>query len=467
MESFIGRAAELHHLEQAHAARGSAFIPIYGRRRVGKSELIVRFLRDKPAIYFLGKQAPADIQRREFLIEAAAALREPLLATFPAETWKAAFDAVITRWDEQHAASDRKLVLALDEFQWMVAESPELPSVLQEAWDRRWRSSGRIFLILCGSYLGFMEREVLGKKSPLFGRRTAQILLRPFDHLEAARFHPGYASADLARARAICGGMPMYLRCFDPARSIEQNIKAAILDPYATLHREPDFLLREELRDVEHYYAILMALAAGSSAGGDLARQAGIAVRSIGYYLGQLIELGYVRRRYPLTGTPPVARHVRYELEDPLLRFWFRFVYPNGSLLQKVGPEQAFAARIRPQLEGYYGQAFERLCREALPFIYEREGVSAGFEVGEYWDKHTQIDLVGVRDDSWIDLGECKWGPSRSLPALVEELDAKVALYPNPRGASIRRRIFTRAALPARAAAHDRVTWHGLDGFYG
>ena len=466
MSDFIGRTAELQRLDQLYAARESAFVPIYGRRRIGKSELIVRFLHGKPAVYFLGKQATPELQRREFLVEAAAALDEPLLATFPADTWKRAFDAVVERWGDRSVKGKGKLVIALDEFQWMVAESPELPSVLQEAWDRRWRATGNVFLILCGSYLGFMEREVLGKKSPLFGRRTAQILLRPFDHREAARFHPGYAPADLARTRAICGGVPMYLRCFLPGRSVEQNIKAAILDEYSPLHREPEFLLREELREVEHYYAILMTLATGAAPSGEIAQRAGIAGRSIAYYLGQLVELGYLRRRYPLTGKPPVARHVRYELDDPLLRFWFRFVYPNGSILQKLGPDQAFAVRIRPELDSYYGTSFERLCREALPSIYEREGVSAAYEIGEYWDKHTQIDLVSLRDDAWTDLGECKWRPVRSVGALLDELDAKVARYPNPRGASIGRRIFTRHTPRERAPKRSRGSWHSLDDFY-
>src|SRR5262249_37734947 len=157
-------------------------------RRVGKSELILQFLKGRPGVYFVGKKAPAGLQVREFLQEAAAVLDEPLLATFPAESWGAALDAVVSSW-----RGEGKLILALDEFQWTVEASPELPSELQVRWDRQWRDSGRVFLILCGSYVGFMEREILGRKSPLFGRRTAQIPLRPFGYREAALFHPRYS----------------------------------------------------------------------------------------------------------------------------------------------------------------------------------------------------------------------------------------------------------------------------------
>jgi uncharacterized protein len=142
----------------------------------------------------------------------------------------------------------------------MCEVSPELPSVIQEAWDRR-RQRGGIMLFLCGSYLGFMEREVLGKKSPLFGRRTGQILLRPFDHTEAALFHPQLSLVDQAKTYFICGGLPFYLKCFSAGRSVEQNIADNFLSETGLLRREADFLLREELRELVNYHSILMAMA--------------------------------------------------------------------------------------------------------------------------------------------------------------------------------------------------------------
>jgi AAA+ ATPase superfamily predicted ATPase len=310
-----------------------------------------------------------------------------------------------------------------------------------------------------------MEREVLGKKSPLFGRRTAQILLRPFGYREAALFHPAASLADRARIYFLCGGIPLYLRYFSSTRSVESNIARVLLTEFAPLHREPDFLLREELREVESYYAILLAMAAGAPTSREVARRTEIGERSLHYYLKQLLDLGYVARRYPLTGSAPVARHVRYEIDDPLLRFWFRYVYPNGSFLLQMGPARAIADRIRPDLEAYFGLCFERLCREALPALYARETVSTGFEIGQYWDKTTQIDVVGLRDDGWTDLGECKWGAVRSRKSVEDELEAKVVRYPNARNASIGRRIFTRKR-PAGAPSSGPVRWHSLEDLY-
>lgn len=461
MDTFFGRQKELSALDEAFEAGRSGLIPIYGRRRVGKSELIRRFMRARRGVYFVGKRAPAALLIREFLNEAASALQKPILASISTRSWKVALESVLDQ-----AKGDGKLVLALDEFQWVVETSPELPGVIQELWDRKWSRGREILLILCGSYIGFMEKEVLGGRSPLFGRRTAQILLRPFGYEEAALFHPRYSAVDRARTYFVCGGVPLYLRAFSQDRSVEDNIAANLLDEYSSLYREPEFLLREELRELASYDAILEAVADGATAAGEVSRRTGIGHRALQYYFKQLLGLGYLAKRFPLTGRPPVARHVRFVLEDPLLRFWFRFVYPNTSFVQGAGAAQAFSERVRPGLEAYFGTCFERLCREALPTLYAREGVAAGYEVGEYWDREVQIDVVGRREDGWIDLGECRWGAVRSGKALVEELEERVARYPNPRGATIGRRIFTRAPVNVRPGT-DGVRWYALEDLYG
>jgi len=458
---FIGRQKELSVLENAYAGKESAFIPIYGRRRVGKSELILKFSNGKSGIYYLGKAAPARLQIREFLQEAARSLDEPLLASVAADNWSDVFYAITEK-----CKTRPKFIIALDEFQWMVGASPELPSVIQEFWDRQWKKSGNILFIPCGSYIGFMEREVLGRKSPLFGRRTAQILLQPFSYIEAARFHPQWSRVNQAMAYFICGGIPLYLRFFNPNNSIEKNVQETLLSEFGPMFREPEFLLREELRDVENYYAVLTAIAGGHTNNRSIASQTGIPERSLHYYIQQLSSLGYVFRRHPLTGKKPNPRLIRYTVEDPLLRFWFRFVFPNLSLLQQMGPQRAMQLRIRNGMDAYFGQCFERLCRQALPCIYEREEVSAAFEIGEYWDKDVQIDVVGLREDHWTDLGECKWGPVKSFNALSVELDEKAKLFPNDRRAGIGKRLFFKRKPGEKAMSGSDVLCYDLEDLY-
>lgn len=455
---FVGRDKELAYLEREWSSSRSTFIPIYGRRRVGKSELIVHFLDGREGLYFLGKQTPADLQIRDFLLAAARLLNEPLIAEVEGRDWLRAFELLIDRWPP-----DRKLVIALDEFQWTVGASPELPSVLQGLWDRRLRDDGRFMLIVCGSYVGFMEREVLGKKSPLFGRRSGIIHLQPFDHREARLFHPAFSLANSARTYFICGGVPAYLRSFRDGHSVESNIRQAILDEFGPLYDEPEFLLREELREVQNYYAILMRLAEGSAAPREIALAAGVPERNVHYYLDQLAELGYVRKRGPLTDQSPSPRRVRHVLADPLLRFWFRFVYPNLAQLKQAGPEAVFDRKIRPELEAWYGSGFEQMCRDALPDLYESEGVRASYEIGEYWDRDVQIDVVSIRDDAWTDVGECKWGALGSAKSVARGLQERARRFPNARGATLGLRAFVRT-VPKNPPTE--VKWHGLEELY-
>jgi hypothetical protein len=443
---FVGRSAELDLLAGQHAASVSSFVPVYGRRRVGKSELILQFLAGKQGLYHVGKTAPAPLQLREFLDQAARVFDEPLMAGLATDDWRSAFEQVVRK------KRPGKLIIALDEFQWLAAASPELPSVLQELWDRQWQRRGDIMLIVCGSYMGFMEKEVLGKKSPLFGRRTAQILLKPFSHREAAAFHPAWSLTEKAHAFFVCGGVPAYLRLFDPSRSFEHNLQQNLFDEFGPLFREPDFLLREELREIDSYYAVLLAIAEGQTTAKGIAARSALPERSLPYYLQQLVELGYVARRHPLTGKIPATRQVRYVLTDPLLRFWFRFVFPSLSFLQQMGPTRTFRERVRPDLPAFFAGSFKQLCRASIPRIHEREGVSAAFEVGEYWDKEVQIDLVVTRQDKWTDLGECKWGTVRSPVAVLAELEAKVPRYPNPGNATVGLRLFVHKVIRAPAS---------------
>lgn len=461
MPPFVGRRAELALLEQAYQAKRSAFVPIYGRRRVGKSELILRFLAERSGVYYLGKQSPAALQVREFLTEAAHVLDMPILAELRTEDWGRALQTVVQQWSMLKPGE--KIVLALDEFQWIAGADPSVVSALQECWDRHWQGSGNVILLLCGSYIGFMERDVLGEKSPLFGRRTAQIHLKPFGYLEAAEFHPRWSVADRARAYFLVGGVPQYLLCLSDGKSIATNFKEQLLSEFAPLHHEPTFLLREELREVAPYHAILFALARGAGTMGEIAAAAGLPDRSLHYYLQQLSDLGYVRRRYPLDGNRPNPKQVRFAIGDPLLRAWFRFVFPNTSGIRSGGADTTYKERVAPSLEAYFGTCFERLCREALPLIYAQEGITAAAEVGEFWNAETQIDVVGMRNDNWTDLGECKWGTVRSPKALASELDHRAKLYPNYRGATVGRRFFTRRK-PAAAASDPR--WHSLDDLY-
>jgi AAA+ ATPase superfamily predicted ATPase len=460
MTPFVGRLRELETLETAYRSERLELVPVYGRRRIGKSELILHFIKGKRAVYFLGKKAPPSLQLREFMELAAESLDQPLLAQAAVSDWGKALELIL-----KYRPEGAKLILVFDEFQWTAQASPELPSLLQALCDQEGRKGASLMVILCGSYMGFMEKEVLGSKSPLFGRRTAQILLQPFSYLEAAHFHPQMAITDRAMIYFLCGGIPYYLRFFAPSESIPMNIRKQLLNEFAALFREPDFLLREELKEIEKYCGILFALANGAPNAAQITAKTGISERHLHYYLQSLIQLGYVARKHPLTDQPPSPRHVRFVVDDPLLRFWFRFVYPHLAFLSQNGPERLFSQLIEPDLDAYFGLCFERLCREALPALYRQEGVLSAFAVGEYWDAETQIDVVGLRQDNRVDLAECKWGTARALPSVETELSDRMRRYPNPSNATLQGRIFCQRAPTKRTVASIH-RWHTLDELY-
>ncbi len=454
MSSFIGREQELALLSKQYAAPGGSFVPVYGRRRIGKTELLRRFAARHPSVFFVGKVAPAALQLKEFLAEAALGLNEPLLAEAGVETWQRALELIVGRWK-----GPGKLVLVFDEFQWSAGASPELPSVLQALWDSSWKRSGKVMLVVCGSFIGFMEREVLGEKSPLFGRRTAQIHLQPFGFEDARRFHPRMSLEQQALTWFVCGGVAQYEAAFDDGASFRQNVERTLLDEFAPLYREPEFLLREELRDVAPFHAVLMAIATGARAPKAIAAASGVPERNLHYTLEQLVSLGYVSRRYPVTGGKPRRTDVRFVLDDALLRFWFRFIFPHRSQLAQLDAHRAWDRLVEPQLEAWAGVCFERLCRAALPRLLEAERVKAGVEVGSFWSREVEIDVVGVRDDGVTELGECKWGRV-SAAELVRQLARKAEAYPNPKNHTLRRHAFVRAW---KGKAPDGVLLHRLE----
>jgi hypothetical protein len=309
-----------------------------------------------------------------------------------------------------------------------------------------------------------MEKRVLGEKSPLFGRRTGQIFLKPFSYLEAGKFHPKWSETDKAKVFSICGGIPYYLNFFSQTDSIDANIRNNFLNEFSALAREPEFLLREELKELKKYFGILTALSTGAVTNREMASITGIDERALFYYLNTLIELGYIMKHYPLTGAKANAKQVRYKLHDPLLRFWFRFIYPNGSAIYQMDQKNVFLNLIKPHLDAYYGAGYETLCREALSRLYRREELTCAYEIGEYWDKNVQIDIVGYRQDGVIDICECKWGKISSMPQLLKELNSKISGYPNKDNKTIHGRFFLRTRRKQPSGHSVRI--HFLSDLY-
>jgi len=318
---FIDRVEELKYLENLFKNKGARLLIVYGRRRIGKTELLRQFCKDKKHLFFSSDLSSEREQLRQFTEKIYQLTNESFLQTQPFTSWKALF-----RYVFDHLVK-RSPLIVIDEFPYLCISNNALPSVLQKIWDEKAKKSN-IFLVLCGSYMSFMEKEVLGHKSPLFGRRVGQIALKSLDFRDIAGFFPSYSEEEKVYTYAILGGTPAYLQRFNDKKTIEQNVKDEILNKNAFLFSEPRFLLMEELREPSLYFSILKAIAFGKTRLNEIVQETGIGDRyKVNKYLTVLRELHIVRREVPVTEEKPhKSRKGTYILDDPFFRFWFRYI---------------------------------------------------------------------------------------------------------------------------------------------
>lgn len=366
--SFIGRGRELDVLQEFHDSDDAELFVLYGRRRVGKTELLQRFCHGRRAVYFLAAQVRDRDNLRAFRECLREVLGDPLLETVEFTDWSAALGYAAER------AEKERLVVVLDEFPYLCEANKGLPSLLQKFWDERGKRSG-LMLVLCGSQVSFMEREVLAERSPLFGRRTGQRRLEPLTPFESLGFFSNWDVRERVTAYGILGGMPAYLRRFDDRRSLQENVAREILRPEGYLFDEVQFLLRAELVSPVTYNSILAAVAQGAQRLGDIALAVGVDSTKANKYLHVLRELGLVEREIPLTDPDPLrSRRGSYRVADRFLAFHFRHVQPNISLIQADRGDRVWKSFIAPDLGRIFDEArvdfiLDHLRREASVVI--------------------------------------------------------------------------------------------------
>jgi AAA+ ATPase superfamily predicted ATPase len=339
---FLGRDRELVVLQQLHDTGKPELYVLYGRRRVGKTELLQQFCQGRRAVYFLAAQVREKDNLRAFRDALRDALGDELVGSVDFRDWGAALGYASER------AAGQRLVIVLDEFPYLCEANKGLPSQLQQFWDTRGKRSN-LLLVLCGSQVSFMEEEVLAERSPLFGRRTAQRRLEPLRPHDALRFFPKWKSEDRLFAWSILGGMPAYLRRFDERVSVEQNLLREVLSPEGYLFDEPQFLLRAEFASPTTYNSCLAAVAQGAQRVGDIALSVGVDATTANKYLHTLRELRIVARDIPLTDPDPLrSRRGTYRIEDRYLAFHFRHVQPHVSLIEAGRGSRVLETSVLP-----------------------------------------------------------------------------------------------------------------------
>ena len=412
--TFYDREAELDSLTDAVESPGADFVVVYGRRRVGKTELLKEFCANRPHIYFLAAQEAEHRQREKFLDQIADHFDERVPRI---DGWDEAFEYL----GEQLQRED--LVVVIDEFPYLVAENDSLPSYVQAFVDQELDGTDSM-LVLCGSSVSTMESEILGHESPLYGRRTAQLDVTPFS-FQQAREVISYDVTDAIRSYAVTGGTPMYLTLFDYDQSLAANIRSHVLSPSAVLYNEPEFLLRTELRNPARYMSILEAVALGHTTPNEISGATGIDSGPLSKYLQTLRRLRLIERNVPVTASGKKSKRSRYRVADEFLRFWFRYVEPHRSSIEEA-PEIVYDGTIEPDLPTHVATTFEDVCQEAVWEGIRRGAFEPYSEVGRWWYGEEEIDIVGLApNDDRVLLAECKWTTDPVGEDLVESLRAK------------------------------------------
>jgi AAA+ ATPase superfamily predicted ATPase len=419
---FVNREKGLSTLDERCGSGRAEFVILYGRRRIGKSELIEQFLKDKKGLRLLAREQSEALQLRDFSEELAEFFKDEVLATQPLTNWDSFFTYIAQK------AEKERFVLAIDEFPYLVQENRAIPSILQGYWDRKLRHS-RIFLILCGSSIGMME-SLLGGKSPLYGRRTGQMLLRPFSFQQSLALL-GRDIEKAVRAYSVFGGTPAYLIEYDKTKDIYLNIKEKVLKEDAFMFRDAEFLLRGELREPRFYFSILSSIARGNTRLSEIVNDTGLNKGVVVKYLSVLSDLHLVERMVPVTEKhPEKSRKGVYRLLDNYFRFWFRYVRPAVKYVEKGDEDYILRRLISPSLNSFTGFSFEKVAEEVIEELGRRSWLPfVPSRIGKWWHKAEEIDVVALNDETRdILFCEVKWSDNVNAETLLADLKRKSTL---------------------------------------
>jgi uncharacterized protein len=423
---FIGRKRELNDLKQRYENGKFEFAVMYGRRRVGKTTLINEFVKDKEVIFYTGIEGN-EKENLEGLSKSIYSLSQDFADT--SSSFASFQEALETAFK---IAEKRRIVFVIDEYPYIAGSYKALSSILQILIDRN-KDTSKMFLILCGSSLSFMESQVLGYKSPLFGRRTCQYKITPFEFFEIKNYYSKFSSTDLAIIYGITGGIPLYMSLMNDNLSVEENIKANFLVPNTYLFEEPTNLIKQESRDPAQYNSIIKAIAIGSSRMSEICSKTGLDTGLTTSYLHKLMSLGIVKKEMPF-GTDS-SRKTIYALEDSMFRFWYRFIPDNLATINR-GLTDLVYKKIAPQITSFMGGVFEEICKQYL-WELNRQGKAAitFTDLGRWWGNdpknkcEAEIVIIGTADDKTALFCKCKWTNENVDTGVLDTLVERSKLF--------------------------------------
>ena len=414
---FYCREEELRTMNNRYKKGHFECVVIYGRRRVGKTALINEFCKGKPTVYFSALNASSQ-ENLEALSKAIYTCQNPDSTSTPTyRSYEDALEAITGM------AMEKRLVFVIDEYPYLAKAEKSISSRLQHIIDHSWQDS-RIYLILCGSSMSFMEYQVLGYESPLYGRRTAQFKIQALTYREITEFHPELKAADQALLYGVTGGIPHYINKLDVESNLDEALLENLFSTSSYLFEEPENLLKQELREPAIYNSVISAIAAGASHSNEISTKVGLESGVCAKYLKVLLDLGILKKETPITEKS--GKKTIYVIDDNFFRFWYRFVPRNMSVISAGRMHPVYEQAVKRFYPDYMGLVFEKMCQEYL-LRYAKDLPILLSNVGQWWGtdsktrKEVQIDIVGVPvDGNEYLIGSCKY---RNEKIGIEELE--------------------------------------------
>lgn len=416
---FINRTEELHSLNARWSSKNPQLIVVYGKRRVGKTELIKQFIKDKPSVYYLAEKSTIQDQLKELGRLLGRQFDDNILIS-------QGFPAWIDVYKYLKEKVKKPFIFAIDEFPYLVETDQAIGSIFQKGWDEYLKDS-KVFLILSGSSVSMMESETLLYKAPLFGRRTGQILLKPLTFYQSWKFHPKQSFVKFIETYSLTGGMPAYLTIYNSNISVRENFKQYVLPKTEFLHNEIEFILREELREPRVYMSILRAISWGKRKLSEIVNETGIERNVINKYLGVLEKLQLIEREVAATeSNPEKSRKGLYKICDNYARFWFQYVFPYRSGIEMANYSEALTKFDQGFLI-INALIYEHVVQEILS--NNRSKIFNFEKIGKWWDNNTEIDIVGINSvTNQILFGEVKWSSKPVGTNIYRDLKQKSEL---------------------------------------
>ena len=404
---FYCRNEELRKLNKRYDAGNFECIVIYGRRRVGKTTIINEFCKGKPTVFFSALLEGTAKDNLKTLSRAIYTYNQPDATDAPEYN---SFDSALN--EITRLAENERIVFVIDEYPYLAKSYPSISSRLQHLIDHTWKDS-KLFLILCGSSMSFMENQVLGYQSPLYGRRTGQFKIEPLTYKETAVFNPELDNVTNAFIYGVTGGIPHYINKLNVQGNFDNALLENFFDRSAYLFEEPANLLKQELREPAVYNSVITAIAEGASHMNEISTKTGIETGPCSKYLSVLINLGILKKETPMTEKQ--GKKTIYSIADPFFRFWYRFVPNNMTPIASGRMEKIYYKAVKACLNDYMGLVFEKMCKDYLLYYADELGFQI-VDIGQWWGtdsvekKQVRIDLVGSTDNkNEYLIGSCKF----------------------------------------------------------